>query len=687
MHKKNKMNTLKSLSVLFLVGSMLSCNTKKEENLNELVGLDISNIDSTIKPADDFYDFFGKKWIDKTEIPAEEKAWGPLIEMRSKNMNSLHEILKLAMADEAAKQGSNKKKIGDFFSSGMDSVKINAAGFNPLIEDWKKTEAIKDKKELIKRMAELNRKGANNTFIFYVTQDEKKSDEMIVTLYQGGISLPSKEYYNANSPEMKIIQTEFKKYIIETLVLAGSDEKKATQQAETIYAFEKKLADASMSNVELRDPEKSYNKKSLNDVKKLYPNIDWDVYFKEYSTPAFDSLNIGQLNFFSSLDKLIASTPINTWKIYLNWSMVNEASPYLSDNFANAHFNFYDKTLMGAKSKNPRWKTVISMLDRSMGDAIGEAYVEKYFSPKAKEKINQMVDNIMLVYQDRISNLDWMSSGTKEQAKKKLAAIDRKLGYPDKWKDYSTLKISRDSYIQNIINATLFNTNEMVNKLGKPVDRTEWGMSAPTVNAYYNPSINEIVFPAGIMQPPVFNENAPDFVNYASIGAVIGHELTHGFDDQGCQYDEKGNLKNWWTEEDKAKFKAKTKLLVEQYNNFVAIDTFHVNGELTLGENIADLGGLTIAYYAWKRSIKENKEQIKIKGYTPDQLFFMSFAQVWRMKMRDASLKNMVITNPHSPSKYRVIGPLSNMKEFYEAWNTKKGDKMFIEENKRALIW
>lgn len=681
------MNKLKFLSVLFLVISILACNTKKEGKANELVGLDINNIDSTIKPTDDFYDFFGKKWLDKTEIPAEEKAWGPLIEMRTKNLESLHIILKSAMADVSAKAGSNTKKIGDFFASGMDSIKINATGFSPLVNEWKKTEALKDKKELTKRIAELNRMGASNTFDFYVGQDDKKSDQMIVTLYQGGISLPSKEYYDANSGEMKLIQTEFKKHIAKILRLTGVDEKIATKNAEIIYAFEKKMADASMTNVEMRDPEKMYNKKSLTDLQKLYPNIDWKIYFEEYKTPTFDSLIVGQTHFLSVVDKLIITAPLDTWKIYLNWKLANEASPFLSDDFANANFEFYSKTLMGAKSKKPRWKSVINMIDGSMGDAVGEAFVEKHFSPKAKEKVNEMVDNIMAVYQDRISKLDWMSEATKVQAKKKLAAIDRKLGYPDKWKDYSTLEISRDSYIQNIMNSVIFRTNEMVNKLGKPVDRTEWGMSAPTVNAYYSASKNEIVFPAGIMQPPVFNENAPDFVNYASIGAVIGHELTHGFDDQGCQYDEKGNLKNWWTEEDKTKFKAKTKLLVEQYNNFAAIDTFHVNGELTLGENIADLGGLTIAYYAWKRSIKDNEEQIKIKGYTPDQLFFMSFAQVWRMKMRDASLKNMVITNPHSPSKYRVIGPLSNMKEFYEAWNAKQGDKMFIEENKRALIW
>lgn len=680
------MTKLKNILAVAIVVSLVACNNDKKSNETDLVGLDLTNIDSTIKPTNDFYDFFSKKWIDKTEIPGEERVWGPLIEMRTRNLEALHTILKSAMADASAKAGSNRKKLGDFFASGMDSVKINASGFSPLVNEWKKTEALKDKKELTKRIAELNRMGASNTFGFYVGQDDKKSDEMIVTLYQGGISLPSKEYYDANSGEMKAIQVEFKKHIAKILTLAGVDEKKANEQAEIIYAFEKKMADASMTNVEMRDPEKMYNKKSVNDLQKLYPNIDWKIYFEEYKTPAFDSLIVGQLNYFSALDKLIISTPLDTWKTYLNWKLANETSPFLSDDFANANFEFYDKTLMGSKSKKPLWKSVIDMIDGSMGDAIGEAFVEKHFSVTAKEKVNQMVDNIMDVYQERISQLDWMSDATKVQAKKKLAAIDRKLGYPDKWKDYSTLEISRESYVQNIMNAVIFSTNEMVNKLGKPVDRTEWGMSAPTVNAYYSPSKNEIVFPAGIMQPPAFNENAPDFVNYASIGAVIGHELTHGFDDQGSQYDEKGNLKNWWTEEDKAKFNAKTKLLVEQYNAFVAVDTFHVNGKLTLGENIADLGGLTIAYYAWKKSLNGKTPEM-IKGYTQDQLFFMSFAQVWRMKMRDEAMKNMVITNPHSPSKFRVIGPLSNMKEFYEAWGAKQGDKMFIEENKRALIW
>ncbi|MES2838243.1 MAG: M13 family metallopeptidase [Bacteroidota bacterium] len=680
------MSKLKTLLAVAIVVSLVACNNDKNSNETDLVGLDLTNIDSTIKPTNDFYDFFSKKWIDKTEIPGEERVWGPLIEMRNRNTEALHTILKSAMADASAKAGSNRKKLGDFFASGMDSVKINATGFSPLVNEWKKTEALKDKKELTKRIAELNRMGASNTFGFYVGQDEKKSDEMIVTLYQGGISLPSKEYYDANSGEMKAIQVEFKKYIAKILTLAGVEEKKANEQAEIIYAFEKKMADASMTNVEMRDPEKMYNKKSLSELQKLYPNIDWKIYFEEYKTPTFDSLIVGQLNYFSTLDKLIISTPLDTWKTYLNWKLANETSPFLSDDFANANFEFYDKTLMGSKSKKPRWKSVIDMIDGSMGDAIGEAFVEKHFSPNAKKKINEMVDNIMAVYQERISQLDWMSAPTKEQAKKKLAAMDRKLGYPDKWKDYSTLEISRDSYVQNIMNSVIFGTDEMVNKLGKPVDRTEWGMSAPTVNAYYNPSKNEIAFPAGIMQAPAFDENAPDFVNYASIGAVIGHELTHGFDDQGSQYDEKGNLKNWWTEEDKAKFNAKTKLLVEQYNAFVAVDTFHVNGELTLGENIADLGGLTIAYYAWKKSLNGKTPEM-IKGYTQDQLFFMSFAQVWRMKMRDESMKNMVITNSHSPSKFRVIGPLSNMKEFYDAWGAKQGDKMFIEENKRALIW
>ena len=669
---------------------LASCNgdvKKNQSKAKAVVAIDVANMDKNVKPSENFYQFVDGNWIKNNPVPASESRWGSFNELHEKNTANLKIILEEAVADKSAKQGSNTQKIGDFYSLAMDSVKLNKDGADPLKGMLSVIDKIETRDDLIKTVAHLHTLGISALFVGYVGQDPKVNTLYIPQLYQGGIGLPDRDYYTNKDERTLGIQKAYIEHVGKMFELIGDKTEVATKNAATVFRIETNLASASMTNIELRDPEKQYNKKSYKELAFLTPNINWDTYLAEVGVKTINDVIVCQPDFFKEIYNCLSTIPINDWKTYLRWSLINETASKLSDDFVNEQFKFNGTFLMGTPALKPRWKRALESTDASLGDALGQLFVEKHFSETSKKRVAEMVENLIAAYRVRINSRDWMSAETKKQAMSKLDKVMKKFGYPDKWKDYTTLDIKHDSYVENYFRANTYSFKEMINKLGKPIDRTEWGMTAPTINAYYNPSMNEIVFPAGIMQPVFFNPDADDAVNYGCMGAIIGHELTHGFDDQGAQYDADGNLKNWWTKEDLEKFKVKTDLLVKQFDNYIAIDSVHVKGALTLGENIADLGGLTISYYALKKSLEGKPVPEKIDGFTAEQRFFISWAQGWRINMRPAFLKNMLQTNPHSPGNFRANAAPSNMQEFYDAFGVKEGDKMYRPKAERAEIW
>ncbi|MBL0046523.1 MAG: M13 family metallopeptidase [Bacteroidetes bacterium] len=675
-----------SFASLLFIASCSNDAKKGTENSSSFVAFEKANFDTTVKPGDDFYQYANGGWLKKGEIPASESRWGSFDMLNDNIKKNLHTILDEAAAKKDATPGSVEQKVGDFYAVAMDSVKLNADGISPLKEELAKIEALKTPADVLTEIAHLHKSGSGSFFAAFVNQDAKKSDELIVQIYQSGLGLGDRDYYTKTDPESKSIQDAYLAHVTKMLSLAGEDEKSAAANAKSIMKLETELAKASKTRLEQRDPEANYHKMTMDELAKLTPSIDWKAYFASNGFASFTNLVVSQPEFLKVADKLIKSTPLPEMKEYLKWNLINSYADYLSDDFVMQNFDFFGRTLTGAKEMKPRWKRALRETDGAIGEALGQLYVAKHFSANAKKRINELVDNLMIAYKERLSQIDWMSPETKTKALEKLAAIDRKLSFPDTWKDYTSLDIKRDSYVQNTMRAQEFAYNRNINKLGKPVDRTEWLMSPQTVNAYYEPSKNEIVFPCGIMQFPFFDENADDAFNYGGIGAVIGHEITHGFDDEGSQFDAKGNLNNWFTEADKAKFKERTAGIVKQFNNYVAIDTMHVNGALTQGENIADLGGITISFAALQKALA-GKEKETIDGFTPEQRFFLNYAQVWRGLYRDEALKRQLQTNPHSPGKFRTLGPLSNFQPFYDAFGVKEGDKMFVAESDRVKIW
>jgi putative endopeptidase len=673
---------------LLLLASCGTPNNKNAENaMNPNHSIDLANFDTTVTPADNFYQYVNGNWVKNHPVPSSEATWTNFNIIQDNNLANLRTLLDEA-ASAKSEPGSPKQKVGDFYSTAMDSVKLNQEGILPLEAEFNLISAIKSSADLPAAIAHLHNIGVRPLFDFSVEADSKASTQNITTLSQGGLGLPDMDYYLNPDPSLKKIREQYMQHIAAMFKLLGESEKQASSAASAIFDLEKKLAEKSMTRVQLRDIEAQYNKKTLSDFINSCPNFGWPVYFKTLGIDTkVDHLIIGQPEFFARIESVIKSTPIEDWKNYLRWNLIGSSANKLGDKFVQERFNFYGTVLSGSKTLRPRWKRVIQQSDQSLGDLLGQLYVEKYFSAEAKAKVNIMVDNLIASFKERINTRDWMSAETKKQALHKLETIMRKLAYPDKWRDYSSLIVKRDSYVQNYFRANTCDFKYMTDKLGKPVDKTEWGMTPSTVNAYYNPSYNEIVFPAGIMQIPFFDPNADDAVNYGAMGAIIGHELTHGFDDQGCQFDADGNLKNWWTKEDSLHFKERTNKVVDQFNHFAVLDTLHVNGELTLGENIADLGGLTIAYYAYKKSLEGKPAPEKINGFTGEQRFFISWAQGWRGNMRPEYLKQLLKTNPHSPNIARVMAPLANMQEFYAAFNVKEGNGMFRAEKDRPVIW
>ncbi|MBK6332126.1 MAG: M13 family metallopeptidase [Bacteroidetes bacterium] len=686
-----KLNTIMMLTGAALF-SLSACNEKTNtgkqvSSLPEGVKfIDPSFIDSTVNPADDFYTFAGGNWMKKNAIPASETRWGSFNLLEDFNKKALKGLLEEAAAVKGASKGSPEQMVGDLFASGMDTSAIDKAGVSAIQTELDKINAITDTKSLIDEIARENINGYNPLFELYVGPDDKEVTKNICNLFQGGLGLPDRDYYLKNDARETEIRAKYLVHIANMLKLSGEPETEATAHASTIMGMETAMAKVSMDRVSMRDPYKLYNKFSLASLSSKTPNIDWKYFLEKVNISNQDTLLVAQPDFFASMATMLGKTPIADWKVYLKWHLLSGMSAYLSKDFDTESFNFYGKTMRGQQEQKPRWKRVLSVVDGAVGHQLGKMYTDKYFTAAAKTRMMELVNNLEKAFEARINKLDWMSDSTKVKAQEKLHAFIKKIGYPDKWRDYKGLEIVRDSYVKNVLASNVFDYNYNINKLGKPVDRSEWGMTPPTVNAYYNPAFNEIVFPAGILQYPFFDLNVDDAAIYGGIGAVIGHEMTHGFDDQGCQYAADGNLKNWWSAEDKSRFDAKTNMVRTQYDNYTILDNKHVNGSLTLGENIADLGGVTIGYDAFKMT-KQGQGNEKIDGFTPDQRFFLSWAQVWRQNIRDEEAAQRLVTDPHSPGQHRCNGPLTNFAPFYTAFNVKEGNKMYKPEAERAKVW
>lgn len=667
-------------------GFILSCNQAEKTTGEELVGIDISALDSSVSPCSDFYKFANGTWLKNNPIPETEVRWGGFNILRDKNNAILHDILEKAMNDSAAPKGSNTQKLGDFFYCAMDSVKLEKDGFSPLSGEMDKISEIKSTDDLLKAIAHHHRIGISSLFGLGVEQDAKQNDKYSVYLGQAGLGLPDRDYYLMDNPRSKQLREEYVVHVEKMFALSGKDEKQSKAAASTVMDIETKLATASMTMVERRNPEAMYNKMGLDSLKGLCPSLNWDLYLGEIGLNNLNEVIVAQPLFFKEVGNLLKKVSLDDWKTYLQWHLFHNSAGKLSPDFENENFRFYGTVLTGQKKVKPRWERALHVINNALGEVLGQEYVKVAFSEESKSRVNEMVDNLIAAFETRLKNLDWMSDETKKQALTKLSKITRKMGYPDQWRNYSALSIERDSYVMNFFRGNEFEFNRNLAKLGKPIDKTEWFIPPQTVNAYYNPLMNEIVFPAGILQPPFFNPRADDAVNYGSMGAVIGHELTHGFDDEGNKYDADGNLKNWWTEDDYKHFHEKAEVVITQFNSYEALDSLFVNGQLTLGENIADLGGVSISFDAYQRSL-QGKERKNIDGFTPEQRFFIAYGQVWKGSSRPEALRQLVLTNPHSPENFRVLGPLSNNMEFHKAFGCAEGEAMIRPDSIRAKIW
>ena len=653
------------------------------------IGLDLANLDLTASPCQDFNQYASGNWFKNNPIPAAESRWDSFNELGDKNNAVMRQILQEAAANTSAAKGTNAQKVGDFYASAMDTVAIEEAGLKYLKSELDRIQAIKDLKGLQAEIVRQKLVGTGVFFNSYVGQDDKNSTQYAVQLGQGGLSLPDRDYYLKDDARSKTIRTAYTTYLTNTFKMLGDTPAAASKNAATVVRLETRLAKASKSRVDLRDPYANYNKMTVAAANQQFPNLGLPTALQTMKLGAAKEVIVGQPAFFKEESAMLKQEPLADLKTYLRWHMVSSVTSALPKAYGDEAFRFA-QVLSGAKQQQPRWKRMNRATDGALGEAFGQLYVDKAFTPETKAKALEMVSNIREAMADHIRQVDWMSDATKQEALKKLNSFTVKIGYPDKWKDYSTLTISRESYLQNVLAARKWAAMDNASKFGKPIDRNEWGMTPPTVNAYYNPPMNEIVFPAGIMQPPFFDPKADDAVNYGGMGAVIGHEITHGFDDQGRQYDSEGNLKDWWTKEDADKFNQRADMVGKQYSAFQPLDSVYVNGKLTMGENLADLGGLTIAYSALQKQLKKQYpagNYPKYDGLTPEQRFFLSWAQVWRTNARPEYLRQQVLTDPHSPAQFRTNGPLMNMPQFYEAFGCKEDAKMVRAQTDRTKIW
>ena len=673
------MKTSPGFYLVFLYFLINSCTSTD-------MAIDKNNLDINVDPGLDFYQFANGGWVKNNPLPAEFSRYGTFDALAEENNEKVKKLVEEVGNIESDK-GSINQKVGDFFKSGMDSARIEKEGVGPLKKYFEELDKVSDKHSLVSLL--IDWQSGNNQLLFslYGIPDKKNSEMVIASLSQGGLGLTDVDYYTSNDARSLKIREEYLNYIAQILTLTGIDPEESKTQAVSILDFETRLAKNSMTRLERRDPHKQYNKLAINELNSLSPEIPWLDLFEKLKLDRIEEINVSQPLFFQEISKMIQDTDIEKWKIWMRWSLANNKSELLSSDFVNANFNFYGNFLSGKKNLQPRWKRVLAKTNGALGEAIGELFVEKYFPPQSKVRMLELVGNLKIALGERIQNLDWMSDSTKMQALGKLEAINVKIGYPDKWRDYSELEIGNTSYFQNVADASLFNYRFNLNKIGKPVDKDEWGMTPQTVNAYYNPSRNEIVFPAAILQPPFFFPEPDDAVNYGAIGMVIGHEMTHGFDDQGKNYDKDGNLNNWWTAQDKEKFEQKAQILIDQYNQFTILDEVKANGSLTLGENIADLGGLSISYSALLKAWEKNPPKQKIDDFTPAQRFFLAYAHVWANNISEEEMLRRTREDVHSLGHLRVNGPLQHMQQFYDAFNIESGEPMYRSADKRSSIW
>ena len=643
----------------------------------------ITGIDTSRKPGDDFFTYANGIWYDTAKIPASQTGVGSYSFLNFPQRIRLQGILdSVSRSNNPA--GSIEQKVGDFYASGMDTVAVDKRGYEPIKPLLARIDALTDVSSLLKLVAEETKVGDGSIIGLYVGPDDKHSSVNIAQLGQTGIGLPERDYYFKTDSSTVKIQKAYKKYLATLFQLTGSDAAAAEKSAASAYEIEKQLAGAHRTNIELRDVKANYNKLAVAAISKKQPNLNWTVLLSDLGVKA-DSVNMGQPAYYDKLNAMLKSVPVSEWKAYIKGNALTTYANFLSQPFADASFE-YAKILTGQAVKKTRAEEMTQAVDRSLGQALAQLYVKKYFPEDAKKRMAVLVDNLKKAFEARITKLDWMSDSTKAKAKEKLQAFTEKIGYPDKWRDYSNVEVKRDAYFENRLSANKNDYLYSLDKVGQPVDRTEWYTTPPTVTAYNNPPLNEIVFPAGILQSPYFDLYADDALNYGGIGMVIGHEITHSFDDQGAQYDKVGNVTNWWTKADYEKFKARTQQVIDQYNSFSVLDSVHVKGALTVGENTADIAGVAIAYDAFKLT-EQGKDTTKLDGFTPDQRFFISVARIWRVKTRDEFLRMYVNTNPHSPAKWRVNGPLMNFTPFYNAFDVQPGDKMYKPESARITVW
>jgi putative endopeptidase len=660
----------------------------------------ISYMDQSVNPAADFYHYANGNWIKNNPVPADKARWASFNQLADRNWYLIHDILDNATADTSSPPHSPQREVGDFFASAMDTNRIEKLGLKPIASDLKQIDGIKSTKDLFSVLADFHRRGIGGIFSSGLGPDAKNSSIYAYHLHQGGLSLPDRDYYLKDS--FAETREKYRAHVEKMFMLLDTLSAKPAQasaDAATVLALETELAKASRTRVELRDPDKNYNKFATAEFVAKDPAIQWNVYFTHSgmapapTPPAKGQMPltyeiVGQPEFFDAVNKLMQDRPLANWKVYLRWHLLHASAPYLPSAFEEENFAFFGKVLSGQEQQEPRWKRSAHVIDGSIGEALGKLYVEKYFPPEAKARMNELVENLKSVFRDRLTKVDWMTDATRNKALEKFARFTQKIGHPDKFRDYSSIEIRRDDYLGNVRRAAAFEDHRELVRLGKPVDKTEWDMTPETVNAYFNPLQNEIVFPAGILQPPFFDVTKDDAVNYGAIGAVIGHEMTHGYDDEGRKFDADGNLNGWWTDADGKEFEARAQKVVDEYDAFEPLPGLHVNGKLTLGENIADLGGVTIAYDALERVLaKDPSKRKNIDGLTPEQRFFISFAQIWRTNIRDAEARRLVTVDPHSPGQFRSFGPLVNLQAFYDAFGIKSGDAIWRAPELRAKIW
>lgn len=673
-----KIRIVSIMMIVLFAASFSSCKTEVKTK-----AIDKADMDLTVDPATDFDQYANGGWKANNPLPADKSRFGSFDKLRDTAETQLQSLFNKVTSKQHEK-GSIDQKIADFYNVGMDSATIEKQGVEPLqpyLDKIAASETIDDIEQLI---IDGHFMGYGTLFGFYGAPDRRNSDLVIANISQGGLGLSDRDYYLSQDDRSKEIREEYVKHIARMFKLAGDTESVANEKANKVMALETRLAEASLTRLERRDPVKTYNKMDISTLVELSPEFRWETFFTSMGLPDQQEINVGMPNFLVEVSNMMTDVPVDDWKAYLSWGTINDAASFLSSDFVNADFDFYGKVMKGQEQNRDRWKRIQGSTNWALSEAIGQLYVAEYFPPEAKSRMVNLVENLRVALGQRIDKLEWMSDGTKEKAHEKLAKINVKIGYPDKWRDYSDLEIGQQSFLDNVMRSRAFNAAYNRSKINQPVDKTEWHMSPQTVNAYYSPSMNEVVFPAAILQPPFFYLNADDAVNYGAIGVVIGHEITHGFDDQGRKYDKDGNLNDWWTVEDGQRFDKRAAVLANEYDQFVVLDSVHANGQLTMGENIADLGGLNISLQAFHNGSDQKQP---IDGFTPDQRFFLAYAHLWASNVRDKELLRLTKEDVHSLGRFRVLGPLRNMPEFYAAFDVKEGDYMYLPENERAIIW